>query len=57
MAVGFDSSYSINVTDETLRCESLLLSRVHLIGDEAPIFHHVLCEEESSRDRVYLIGN
>ena len=57
VAVGFDSSSSINSSNEMLGCKLLPLSRVCLIGDEAPRFCHVACEEESSRDRVYSIGN
>ena len=41
VAVGFDSSSSINGSDEMLQCESLLLSRIRLIRDEAPRFRHV----------------
>ena len=57
MAIGFDSSSSINNSDETLGCKSLPLSCVYLIEDEASKFLHVTCEEESSRDLVGLIGN
>ena len=57
VAVRFDSSSSINGLDEMLGYESLLLSHVCLIGDEAPTFRHLACKEELSRDRVCLIGN
>ena len=57
MAIGLDSSSSINGSNEMLGCKLLPLNRVRLIGDQAPRFCHVACEEESSHDRVYLIGN
>ena len=47
MAVVLNSSYSINDLDEMLGCESLSLSHICSIGDEAPRFLHVVCEEES----------
>ena len=56
-AVGFDSLSSINFSYETLGCESLPLSSVHSIGDKVLRFFHVACKEESSRNRVHLIGN
>ena len=70
MTTGSGSSSSINDSDETLGCESLPLSRIHLvkdgvlkffhiysIKDGALIFCHIAHEEESSRDRVHLIRN
>ena len=57
MAVGFDSSSSINESDEMHGCESLLLSRVCSIEDEAHRFCHIVHEEELLGDRVRLIGN
>ena len=57
MAIGFDSSCSINGSDEMLEYESLPLSRVCLIRDEGPRFRHITCEEEFSHDRVRLIKN
>ena len=57
MAIGFDSSSSMNSWDERLGSESLPFSHVCLIGDEAPKFGHVGCEEESLHDRIRLIGN
>ena len=57
VAVGFDSSYSINDSDQMLGYESLSLSHVRSIKDEAPRFCHIVCEEESSRDRVCSIKN
>ena len=57
MVVRFGSSSSINHLDETLGCESLPLSCVHSIKDGAHRFHHVVCDRESLRDRVFLIGN
>ena len=57
MVVGFDSLSSINGSNETLGYESLPLSRVHSIGDEAPTLCHVACKEESSRERVCPIRN
>ena len=57
VVVGFDSSSSINSSDETLGCESLPLSCICSIGDEVPRFHYVACDEESSHNHVRLIGN
>ena len=57
VTVGFDSSSSINVSDETLGCESLSLSCIYLIQDEMLILHHVVCEEESLHDHVCSIRN
>ena len=57
VAVGFDSSSSINGSYELLGCESLPISHIHLIEDEAPRFRHIACEEESSRNLVRAIGN
>ena len=56
MVVGFSSSSSINGLDEMLGCESLPLSRIHLIEDAVLRVRHVRREEES-RDRGRLIGN
>ena len=57
MAVGFDSSSSINSSNEKLGCKSLLLSHIRLIGEEAPRFFHIVCEEEPSRDPARPIRN
>ena len=57
MTVRFGYSLSNNGLDETLRCESLPLSRVHLIKDGALGFFHVMREEEMLCDRVYPIVN
>ena len=57
MAVGFDSSYSISGSDKMLGYESMPLSHVRSIKDEAPRFCHVGCEEELLHDRVCSIGN
>ena len=57
MVVGFGCSSSINGSDEILGCESLQLSRVHLIEDGVLIFCHIAHEEESSGDLVRSIVN
>ena len=57
MAIGFGSSSSINGLDETLECESLTLSYVHSIEDEALKFCHIVHEEEALRNRVRPIVN
>ena len=57
MAVGFNSSSSMNGSNETIGCKSLLLSRIRSIGEEAPTFFHVVCKEEPLRDPFRLIVN
>ena len=57
IVIGFDSSSSINGLGETPGCESLSLSRVRSIRDEAPRFCHVACEEESSCNHARPIKN
>ena len=57
MAIGFVFSSSINRSYEMLGCESLPLSLVCSIKDEALRFCHVACEEEVLRDRVRSIVN
>ena len=57
MAVRFGSSSSINGSNETLRCELLPLSRVHLIKDGSLRFCHVAHEEEALHDCVCPIVN
>ena len=57
MVIRFGSSSSINGSDETLRCESLSLSRVRSIEDGVLRFCHVAREEEGSRDLVLPIVN
>ena len=57
MAVGFGSSSSINGSDETLGCKSLLFSYVRLIKDGELRFFYVASEEEASCDCIRPIGN
>ena len=57
VAVGFDSSSSINNSDETFGCELLPLSCVCSIEDEVPRFREATCEEELSCDRFRSIKN
>ena len=51
LAVGPGSSSSINGSDETLGCESLPLSHIRSMEDEALKFVHVAREEEASCNR------
>ena len=55
MTVRCASLSLINGSDETLWCESLSLSRVHLIEDGALKFFHVAHEEETPRNACHLI--
>ena len=55
VAVGFGISFSINDSNETSGCESLYLSFFRLIEDVALRFHHVVREEETSRNTCRLI--
>ena len=57
MAIGFDSSSSINGLEEMLRCELLQSIHVHLIEDGALKFFHIMREEEAPHDRIRPIEN
>ena len=57
VAVGFGSSSSINISDETLLYKLLQLSHALLIKDGALIFCHVTRKEEAPQDLVRLIVN
>ena len=57
VVIGFGSSSSINVSDETLGCELLPLSSVHSIEDGALRFCNIAREEKVSRDCVCSIKN
>ena len=50
VAVGLGSSSSINDSDERLECESLPLSHIRSIKDEALRICHIAREEEASRN-------
>ena len=55
MAIGFDSSSSINGSDEILGYKSLSLSHFCSIEDIVLRFFHVMRKEEAMRDLVRLI--
>ena len=57
MAIGFDSSSSINCSDEILGYKSLPLCRFCLIKDGALRFCHIMREEEATRNLVRMIIN
>ena len=55
MIVQWDILSTFNSSDKMLGCESLLLSRVHLIKDGALRFCLLTCEEEMSHNAYRLI--
>ena len=57
MAIGFDSSSSINYSDEILGYKSLPLCRFRLIEDGALKFCHIMREEEATHNLVRMIIN
>ena len=55
MAIGFDSSSSINGSNEILGYKSLPLNHLRLIEDVVLRFCHAMREEEAMRNLVRLI--